>query len=1041
MDGSWNATPDVALRLLGPPAVRVDGGWRPLPPTRPHALALFVAQRAAPVRRAEAAALLWPDADDARAFTNLRQALRALVDGPLDALLRRDRIQLWVDADVDATRFRAALDAGAWSEAFALHGGPFLDGFALDEVGEFGAWLESERAAVADGLRRAGLALVDAALAAGRGEEAFDVANRLLRFDPLDETVVRRALSALTSLGDHHQASRLFEDFRRRLADEMGAEPEAATSTLAVRARSDRGRGPETVPEDAGAKRSVARRDVHLVALAPRVHERTRLIGRDADVADLIRRIVDERARFLTLLGPGGVGKTTLAAAVADAVAASLPDGVWVARLDGVEGRTAVVRSIGRAANVALDPGVPQVAQLVAGFRDRRGLLLLDGAEGALGAGELMAVVDALVRGCPELTLLATSRARLQHSAEVVVDVAPLATDVGSDGRPSAAARLFLGSLEAHGAAAVDVDDRSSAERIVRRLGGTPLAIELVAAWSDLVPLAEVEERLERSWELLRSDDADRFPRQHDVQAIVEEAWSSLAPEDQAAWARLAVLPGTVDRAIAAEVAGTGWRGLRRLADRAVLRRVGDRLELHALLARYGRERAGERGLVDGAWDAALLGFRPRLAQEVEPQSGRRRRWHDDDLEQALGAWRRAVALGAWAAIAEMAHGLVRALDRTWRFEDRRVEVAAAVAAARRGRGRARDSALARLLPFVPGGVAEVRAAALRAWALGRRLGDDRAVASAVDRLLQVDPTERRGERVACALAAFERAGDRIGSAALHTDLGEAAALLGRHDEAEAHLAQALDLHAALGDDLGLALAHDLASTTPLVRGDVAAVRHHVERARGLFAAAGAVVAEAGLHTTEAWLALIDGDRATAEAHVAAYEERMAHYDPRGIGPDVLRLGIAHRFGTSDEVIERAPSLLVRVGAPQRTSILGVLASLLLGIAHARLGDADAAADALRPALRMARELDGPRFVAHTFVGAAELARARGERGVALDLAARAWHHPALEFEQRRDLEALVGALKGPWPPPAPNEDDEDDRARLARVEALLGGA
>lgn len=119
MDGSWNATPDVALRLLGPPAVRVDGGWHPLPPTRPHALALFVAQRAAPVRRAEAAALLWPDADDARAFTNLRQALRALVDGPLDALLRRDRIQLWVDADVDATRFRAALDAGAWAEAFA----------------------------------------------------------------------------------------------------------------------------------------------------------------------------------------------------------------------------------------------------------------------------------------------------------------------------------------------------------------------------------------------------------------------------------------------------------------------------------------------------------------------------------------------------------------------------------------------------------------------------------------------------------------------------------------------------------------------------------------------------------------------------------------------------------------------------------------------------------------------------------------------------------------------------------------------------------
>ena len=620
------------------------------------------------------------------------------------------------------------------------------------------------------------------------------------------------------------------------------------------------------------------------------------------------------------------------------------------------------------------------------------------------------------------------------------MDVAPLSTDAGPDGSPSLAARLFLATVDAHGSASMDETDRAIAERIVRRLGGTPLAIELVAAWSDVTPLGELDERVERSWELLRSDDADRFPRQHDVQAIVEEAWASLAPEDQAAWARLAVLPGTVDRAVAAEVSGTGWRGLRRLVDRAVLRRVGDRLELHALLARYGRERAVERGLADAAWDAALDAFRSRLAQEVDPRSGRRRRWHDDDLEQALGAWRRAVVLGDWASLAEMVLGFVRALDRAWRFEDRGAEVAAAVAAARRGRGRRRDAALARLLPFVAGEVAEVRSAALRAWALGRRLSDDRAVASAVARLLRVDPGERRAERVGCAVAAFERAGDRIGLALLHTHLGEAAALLGWHEEAEGHVARTLELHAALGDELGTAEAHDLATVTKLVRGDVAAVRYHIDRARRLYLAAGAVVAEAGLHTTEAWLALIDGDRATAEAHVAAYVERTAIFGSGDIGPDVLRLGIAHRYGTPEEVVERAPSLLARIGAPERTSVVGVLALLTLAVAHGRRGDVDAAADALRPALRMARELDGPRFVAHTLIAAAELARARGDRDGALDLAARAWHHPALEFEQRRDLQTLVDALRGTWPPPAPNEEDEDDRARLARAEALLGG-
>lgn len=556
MDGPSDATPGVALRLLGPPAVRVGGGWRPLAPTRPHALALFVAHRGSPVRRSEAAALLWPDADDARAFTNLRQSLRALGEGPLGTVLRRDRSRLWVDGevDVDGSRFRAALDEGAWADAFGLYGGPFLEGFALDEVGEFGAWLESERTAVADGLRRAGLALIDDALASGRGEEAYDVAGRLLRADPLDETVVRRAIRALVVIGDQHQASRVYEEFRKRLAGELGVDPEAETSALIARVRSepdldlDPARGAE---RGSGAK---PRSDRHLVALAPRVFERTRLIGRDADVAGLVRRITEEGARLLTLLGPGGVGKTTLAAAVADAVASTVGHGVWVARLDGVAEREPAVRTIGRAVHVAMDPAAPPVAQLVAGLRDRRGLLLLDGVEVAVAAGVLLPLVDALVRGCPDVALLATSRVRLHHSVETVVDVAPLATEPGSDGRPSAAARLFLGSLETPGGDGVDAADRASAERIVRRLGGTPLAIELVAAWSDVVPLADVEVRLERSWELLRSDDADRFPRQHDLQAIVEEAWTALAPEDQAAWARLAVLPGTVDRAIAAEV-------------------------------------------------------------------------------------------------------------------------------------------------------------------------------------------------------------------------------------------------------------------------------------------------------------------------------------------------------------------------------------------------------------------------------------------------------------------------------------------------------
>jgi hypothetical protein len=89
----------------------------------------------------------------------------------------------------------------------------------------------------------------------------------------------------------------------------------------------------------------------------------------------------------------------------------------------------------------------------------------------------------------------------------------------------------------------------------------------------------------------------------------------------------------------------------------------------------------------------------------------------------------------------------------------------------------------------------------------------------------------------------------------------------------------------------------------------------------------------------------------------------------------------------------------------------------------------------------MARELDGPRFVAHSLIAAAEWARASGDRSLALDLAARAWHHRALEFEQRRDLRALIDGVRGTWPPPPPTVEDADDAACLTRVQRLLDGA
>ena len=870
-------------------------------------------------------------------------------------------------------------------------------------------------------------------------------AERLLRADPLDETVLRRAMRSGSAAGDLRGAVLAYEAFRDRLADELGIEPEAATEALLQGL-------PALVPAAPIARSSgvtavaAGARGVHLLALAPSVHRRHRLVGREAALADLTARLHDDGVRLLTLLGPGGMGKTTLAGALADDLTPAFPQGVVVARLDTASGPDAVARTLALAAGITLDVGVPLDVQLVDAFGERRMLLVLDSFEPHLAEPASLATVDALVRGSPSVALLVTTRARLRHSSEVVFDVGPLTTrsEPGNGAleaarEPSDAARLFLQVADVRARGDDDPLDLELVERICRQLGGAPLAIELVAAWTDVVPLAVLEERLERSWELLRSEDADRQPRQHDVQAILAETWAALAPADQAAWARLSVLPGSVGRVVAAAVGGTGWRGLRRLADRAVLRRSGDRIEIHALVARFGRERAREKDLVNAAWRAARPVLLTHVAQEVDPRTGTRVRVHDDDLEGAIGVWRHAVAHAEWPVLTDSVYGLMRALGRARRLAERDALADEAVTALLAARGRSRDAALARVLPFAPGDRPKRRAHARRAWALARRFGDDRALAAAVVRLLEIEPGVHVGERVACAVEAFERAGDTIGLAALRADLGEDAALLGRHAEAAVHLEAALALYTALGDRSGRAQVHDTLTTTPLVRGDFASVRYHLDRARALYAEEGAVVAEAITYATETWLAIVTATRADAEAAAATFARRAAPFRGGGLAQRVLGLGIAHRHGTSDEVIAAAPALLAQVGAPERASIVGLLGLVLLAIAHARRGDVEAAAAALDPAVRMARELDGPRFVAHAVLAAAELARGREERAAALAFAAQAWHHPALEYEQREDVRALTEALGGEWPPPRP--DPADDATLLDRVGALLRGA
>jgi ATP/maltotriose-dependent transcriptional regulator MalT len=305
--------------------------------------------------------------------------------------------------------------------------------------------------------------------------------------------------------------------------------------------------------------------------------------------------------------------------------------------------------------------------------------------------------------------------------------------------------------------------------------------------------------------------------------------------------------------------------------------------------------------------------------------------------------------------------------------------------------------------------------------------------------MLFLEPADRAEERYACARAAHERAGDRVGLLHLLTDRGGDLLLVGRYEEADRLLSSALALARELGDRLGEAEVDDARAAAALLRGDLARVRTHLDAARRGFATERAAFNSADTLATETWLALLTGSHEDAARWLAAFEERMASYGGAPVASAVLRAGIGFRFGDAGALLLSAKRALELVGAPERTSIVAVLMYATLAEHHALARACDEAVGALTQAARMARDLGAPRFVAHVALVAAILAEAQGDTELARDLLGHAASHPALEHERVASARALASRLGLAWPPGALAAAEDDDDL-LGRVEAFLGG-
>jgi predicted ATPase/DNA-binding XRE family transcriptional regulator len=340
----------------------------------------------------------------------------------------------------------------------------------------------------------------------------------------------------------------------------------------------------------------------------------TRLIGREADVAALRAALRDDAVRWLTLVGPGGVGKTRLAVEVARGLRESFPAGVVFVDLTPAAIALLVVPAIAGALGVRETPGRPLVETLAAAIGAKRLLLVLDNCERVLAAAPEIAT---LLAASPNLTVFATSREPFHDQGEREFEVLPLPLPLPL---PAAHQRSTVDS--AIGAPAVTLFvERATATRrdfsvtaenvasvvgICGALDGLPLAIELAAARVKVLPPAALLARLERRLPLLTGGGHDLPARQRTMRDAIAWSYDLLSPKEQALFRRLAVFAAgcTLDaaEAVAADDGAAGvFAGMVALVEQSLLRPVDDgdgdpRFLMLETIREFGQEQLAARG-------------------------------------------------------------------------------------------------------------------------------------------------------------------------------------------------------------------------------------------------------------------------------------------------------------------------------------------------------------------------------------------------------------------------------------------------------------
>jgi predicted ATPase/DNA-binding SARP family transcriptional activator len=523
----------IEVRLLGGFSATVDGepvserAWR-LRKARTLVKLLALASRRT-LHRGQLIDHLWPEHEPHRAANNLDQAVHAArrALGAEAIRVHDELLTLSAECGIDVDTFEAAAAAArtAWTaDAFEKA----IDLFAGDLLPEdrYEAWTEPRRSLLREQFASLCLELAERREREGRVADALACAQRVLHDDPLHEPAHRFLMGCYARAGRRQDALSQFERLRDELRRRLEAEPDAVTRALY--------RGLLATSADEPTRRKLP---VQL----------TSFLGREQELRDVVELLGSER--MITLTGAGGAGKTRLAIAAAEATVDRCPGGVSFVDLGGLTDPALVAEEAATAVGIQVPAQRSSADALAQHLSTRTALIVLDTCEHVVAACAVLA--EELLRRCPRLTILATSREPLRCRGEHVWRVAGFA--------PPEAVELFAArAAEADPRFVLTEANAGDVAEACARVDGMPLGIELAAARIGVLSPAQIAARLRESLDVLGSGARTALTRQQTLRATIAWSYDLLDEQEATLVRRLSVFAGSFDVGAAEAVCSGG---------------------------------------------------------------------------------------------------------------------------------------------------------------------------------------------------------------------------------------------------------------------------------------------------------------------------------------------------------------------------------------------------------------------------------------------------------------------------------------------------